>query len=125
MKIGWKKQVRYLVWPPRERELSNAGRSGEIVIARARLAIVALLLLPNIATLLRDPKALSGWLGVATVIVCFAIGAEILRRAAADRMSKTLPIFSTVLDVSIVSGYHVLLFLGGAWDVALESRTTF
>jgi diguanylate cyclase (GGDEF)-like protein len=125
LRIGWKRRLRYLMWPPRERELSTAGRSGEMVIARARLAIVALLLLPNIATLLRDPKALSGWLGIATVVVCFAIGLEILRRAAADRMSKALPIFSTVLDVSIVSGYHVLLFAGGAWDVALESRATF
>src|ERR1043165_968040 len=100
LRAGWRRRLSYLLWPPRERELADAGRAGEVVIARARLGIVALLLLPHVAPLLRDPKAMSGWLGVATVVVCFAIGAEILRRAAADRVSNLLPVVATLLDVT-------------------------
>lgn len=119
------KRLRYLLWPPNEPELADAGRSGEIIIARARLFILALLLLPSIATNIRDPSAPSGWLGIAVDLVCLAIGAEIFRRARAGNATRPLQIVTTLLDVSLVSGYHVLLFMVGEISMVLQSRVTF
>jgi len=119
------RRLRFLAWPPREPELANAGRAGEIVIAKARLAVFALLLLPSIATCVRNPSEPSGWLGIATALVCIALGVEILRRARIGNITRTIQIVSTLLDVSLVTGYHALLFMAGEMSLVLQSRVTF
>lgn len=119
------RRLRFLAWPPREPELANAGRAGEIVIAKARLIVFALLLPPSIATCLRNPSEPSGWLGIATALVCIAIGFEVLRRARATTITRSLQIASTLLDVSLVTAYHALLFIAGEFSMVLQSRVTF
>ena len=119
------RRLRFLVWPPREPELINAGSSGEVVIAKARLVVVALLLPPSIATCVRHPSEPSGWLGIATALVCIAIGVEILRRARVGSITRTLQVVSTALDVSLITGYHAMLFLAGEVSQVLQSRVTF
>jgi diguanylate cyclase (GGDEF)-like protein len=123
--VPFGRRLRFLVWPPREPELLNAGRAGEIVIAKARLVVFALLLPPSIATCLRNPSEPSGWLGIATAIVCIAIGLEVLRRARAGNITRTLQVVSTVLDISLITGYHALLFMAGEIGMVLQSRVTF
>jgi diguanylate cyclase (GGDEF)-like protein len=119
------RRLRFLAWPPREPELADAGIAGEIVIAKARLVIVALLLAPSIATCLRSPNELSGWLGIATALVCIAIGGEIFRRARNGRITRALQVASTLLDVSLITSYHALLFMAGEFSLVLQSRVTF
>jgi diguanylate cyclase (GGDEF)-like protein len=119
------RRLRFLAWPPREPELADAGRAGEIVIAKARLIVVALLLPPSIATCLRNPGEPSGWLGVATALVCIAIGVEVLRRARAGTITRALQVVSTVVDVSLITSYHALLFMAGEVSLVLQSRVTF
>ena len=119
------RRLRYLAWPPPEPELRDAGRSGEIVIARARLFVIALLFLPNLATCIRNPSALSGWIGMGIVIVCLIVGTEILRRARSDSPGRGLLVTASLLDVSLASAYHMLLFMAGEIEMALQSRVTF
>jgi diguanylate cyclase (GGDEF)-like protein len=119
------RRLRHLAWPAPEPELVDAGRSGETVIARARLFIIALLLLPNLATCIRDPSSVSGWIGIGFVIICTIIGVEILRRAQSDSAGRGLLMTASLLDVSLASAYHVLLFVAGEGGMALQSRATF
>jgi diguanylate cyclase (GGDEF)-like protein len=119
------RRLRYLAWPPPEPELTDAGRAGEIVIARARLFVISLLFLPNLATTIRHPETLSGWIGMGFVVLCLIIGVEILRRARSDSPGRGLLVAASVLDVSVASAYHVLLFLTGEVQMALQSRATF
>jgi len=123
--VPLKRRLRYLLWPPLEAELADAGRAGEIVIAKARLVLVALLTLPGLATLVRDPSALSGRLGVPLPLALFAASAVILHRARAGTRGAALGVASTLLDVSILSLYLLLLFVGGDADTALGSRLIF
>jgi diguanylate cyclase (GGDEF)-like protein len=113
------------IWPPPEPELINAGRDGEIVIAKARLGVVTLLLLPSAASWIRYPDAPSGWLSMVTALVCIAIGIVILQRARSGRIGQLAPWLLTLLDITLISGFHALLFLAGEVAMVLESRVTF
>jgi diguanylate cyclase (GGDEF)-like protein len=125
MNAPLQRRLRYLLWPPPEPELADAGRAGEIVIARARLVLIALLALTGLATLVREPGALSGRLGVGVALVLCAAGVAILHYARAGTRGQTLATVSTLLDVSVVSAYHLLLFVGGDSETALGSRVSF
>ncbi|HTE40244.1 MAG TPA: GGDEF domain-containing protein [Steroidobacteraceae bacterium] len=116
---------RFFIWPPPELELVNAGRAGEIVIAKARLGVVTLLLLPSAASWIRYPDAPSGWLSMMTAIVCIAIAAVILQRARSGRIGTLAPWVLTLLDITLISGFHALLFLAGEVAMVLASRVTF
>src|SRR5262245_58911609 len=119
------RRLRHFLWPRPEPELADAGRAGEIVIAKARLVVVSLLLVTSIATVIRDAQASSGWLGIVTALICIGIGAEILRRARSGRTNRTLQIYATLLDVTLVTAYHTALFLSGDLATVLASRVTF
>jgi diguanylate cyclase (GGDEF)-like protein len=119
------RRMRDILWPPPEPELAGAGRSGEIVIAKARLFVLALLLLPSIATCMREPGALSGWLGLCIDSLALILGIHILHRARSDTAGQALATVATILDVSLVSTYYVLLFLGNDASTALGSRVLF
>ncbi|MCI0485086.1 MAG: GGDEF domain-containing protein [Blastocatellia bacterium] len=126
MTIPLTQRLRYIVWPPPELELADAGRSGEVVIAKARLALVLIITIStSITTLIRDPTAVSGLFGALMALISCIIGVEILRRARAGTRGSVLGLTATLFDVSLVSFYHLLLFIGGDADTALHSRVTF
>ncbi len=119
------RRLRYIVWPPSEPELADAGRAGEVAIAKARLVIVALLFLAGLATLIRHPLDVSGRFALMVTTGGLIVGAEILRRARRGAAGRALGLTATLFDISVASVYHVLLFLGGDADTALHSRATF
>jgi two-component system cell cycle response regulator len=119
------RNVRRILWPEQEPELADAGRAGEIVIARGRLFVAALLALPGIITWIRAPATLQGPVGIALALVATVVGFPILRRAERGEAGGALGISSVVLDVSLVTLYQVLLLLGGDAESALHSRITF
>ena len=57
--------LRRLVGPPAEPALADAGRDGELLIARARLGLALLFVLSPIATLVRHPRETPAWLSLA------------------------------------------------------------
>ncbi len=108
-----------------EPELADAGRAGEIVIARGRLFVAALLALPGVITWIRSPGALQGPIGVALALIATVVGFPILRRAHRGEGGAALGLSSVVLDVSLVTLYQLLLLVGGDAESALHSRITF
>jgi diguanylate cyclase (GGDEF)-like protein len=117
--------MRRILWPEQEPELADAGRAGEIVIARGRLFVAALLALPGVITWLRAPGTLQGPIGIALALVATVVGFPILRRAERGEAGGALGISSVVLDVSLVTLYQVMLLVGGDAESALHSRITF
>jgi diguanylate cyclase (GGDEF)-like protein len=125
MSTPLKRRLRYILWPPSEPELADAGRAGEVSIAKARLVIVAMLGMAGLVSLIRHPSDLSGQLSLAVVAGGLIVGWEILRRAHRGAGGWALGVTATLFDVSVVSLYHMLLFLGGDADTSLHSRVTF
>jgi two-component system, cell cycle response regulator len=118
-------KVRRILWPAQEPELVDAGRAGEIVIARGRLFVAALLALPGIITWIRTPQQLQGPIGVVLALLATVVGFPILRSAHREEASKYLGLSSAIFDVSLVTLYQLLLLLGGDSESALHSRITF
>lgn len=113
-------------WPPVDPELVDAGRDGELAMARARVAIVALVAFnPAAALLLQLPgyRAAALTLVVETVFAVLAIA--ILRLATRHPPVPWLGFASAALDVSIVSIYHATVFSGAFPQIALSSRAAF
>jgi diguanylate cyclase (GGDEF)-like protein len=123
--IPQERRLRFFLWPPPEPELAHAGRAGEIVIAKARLLVLALLVLPSTASWIRNPESPSGWLSMVTALVCIGIAAAILYRARSGGIAATAPLVLTVLDITLISAFHALLILAGEIDMVLNSRVTF
>ena len=119
------RRLRYLVWPQREPALADAGRSGEIVVAQARLVVIFLLAGMPLASASKDPAERGAWLGIGFSLAGIALGVWILRVARDGRFGARLGIGTSLFDVSLVSGYHLLLFVVGEGGTALHSRVTF
>jgi diguanylate cyclase (GGDEF)-like protein len=125
LRARFNRKIRRVLWPEQEPELVDAGRAGEIVIARGRLFVAALLALPGIITWIRTPTALQGPIGIALALVATGVGFPLLRRAHRDEGGTALGLSSVLLDISLVTMYQVLLIVGGDAESALHSRITF
>lgn len=125
MSVRVTRRIRRILWPEQEPELADAGRAGEIVIARGRLFVATLLALPGIITWLRSPGQLQGPIGIALALVATVVGFPILRRAHRGEGGTWLGLSSVILDVSLVTMYQLLLMLSGDAESALHSRITF
>ena len=62
------------LWPPVEPALVSAGKDGEILAARARIALAALLVLSPVITLIQDPTARQALLAF-PLALAFVLGA--------------------------------------------------
>ena len=125
MLVRLDRNVRRILWPAQEPELADAGRAGEVVIARGRLFVAALLALPGVITWIRTPHSLQGPIGIALALVATAVGFPILRRAHGGEGGNYLGLTSVILDVTLVTLYQLLLLVGGDAEAALHSRITF
>jgi NO-binding membrane sensor protein with MHYT domain len=69
---------------PRDRELADAGAEGELLVARARLAMTAVILIVPLMILVEDPARQENWIGLAagtiTVLVSAAVLVAVSRR---------------------------------------------
>jgi diguanylate cyclase (GGDEF)-like protein len=119
------RKIRRIVWPEQEPELADAGRAGEVVIARGRLFVASLLAVPGVITWIRTPNALQGPVGIALALVATCVGFPILRRAHRGEGGTYLGLSSVILDVTLVTLYQLLLLLGNDAESALHSRITF
>lgn len=119
------RKIRRILWPAQEPELADAGRAGEVVIARGRLFVAALLALPGVITWIRFPNNLQGPIGIALALVATAVGFPILRRAHRGEGGNFLGLSSVLLDITLITLYQLLLLLSGDAESALHSRITF
>lgn len=91
----------------------DAGADGELIVARARTALIAALLPVPILNLILDSNAAAGVVGLVAcgVALCLTLGVQILLRR--DFYRPWLGLATSLLDVSVVSAaLGSFLFLG-------------
>lgn len=117
--------VRTVLRPPLEPALADAGREGELVVGRARVSLTLLFMLGPIATLVRHPEETPAWiaLGIASVFVAAGLGT--VQLAHKQHPPHWLGVATSLLDVTLVSVLHMLIFTAGFAPMALSSRVTF
>lgn len=113
------------LWPPVDPAVVDAGRDGELAIARARVAIVVLLALVPMAALIRSPGSTPAALALLIDLLFTAVAITILQLATRHSPAPWLGFASATLDVSFVSFYHAMLFSGAFPQMALSVRVAF
>jgi PAS domain S-box-containing protein len=101
------------------------GREGEVLAARVRLAITALVgLIPLKSVLSRAPGAEAA-IGVGATVAVLALGSVVLWLARRPKPPAGLGLFTSLLDVSTVSMVNLGFLLSGNPLAATNSRVVF
>jgi two-component system cell cycle response regulator len=117
--------VRRGLWPPVDPALVDAGRGGELAVARARIAIMALMALSPAAMLIRHPSETPAALALVIEILFVALAVTILQLARRHPQPAWLGFAAAALDVTFVTVAHALIVVGGFAVMAPTSRVTF
>jgi len=119
-------EARRGLWPPVDPALVDAGREGELAVARTRIAVVALLALnPAVALLVQRPLNGAAALALVVEILFVALAILVLQLAGRHPPVAWLGFASAALDVSFVSFYHATVFINAFPQLALTSRVAF
>ena len=123
---GWVERVRRF-WQPPDEFLLDAGKAAELLIARIRLALTALLLLVPLLNLIVAPRSqraqhLTGFSITLAAVVVAALVFLMVRR---DRRQRWLPAATTFIDVSLISTALVIYAVIANPLQAVNSKVTF
>ena len=113
------------LWPPVDAELVDAGREGELAVARTRVAIVTLLVLTPAAAFIADPSRTAAVLVFVVDILFLALAVTFLQLVRRHPPVPWLGFASAAVDVSFVSFYHATVFSGTLPQIGLTSRVAF
>ena len=109
---------------PRDRELTDAGATGELVVARSRMVLSALLFVLPIGNVLEGPIGAETWLGFAGVSIAVAVSVVVLMAVRRGFRPTWLAIATSLFDVTMITCLLVT-FLAIDPHIAVNSRTTF
>jgi two-component system cell cycle response regulator len=112
-------------WEAPDSQTRDYGREGEIVFARLRLVIVAVIALIPLNSVLIDRRNPDNWVGLAVAAAALMIGAVVLGLARRPAPPRWLGLFSSLLDVSLVSAVNVGFLAAGHPLTATNSQVTF
>jgi diguanylate cyclase (GGDEF)-like protein/PAS domain S-box-containing protein len=101
------------------------GRQGEVLAARVRLWVTALVVLIPLATVLFRPPEAEARIGLAAAVTVFALGAFVLWLAHRETPPAWLSLFTCLLDVSLISCVNAGFVLSGNPLAATNSRVVF
>lgn len=112
-------------WEAPDSQTRDYGREGEIVFAQVRLVIIAVIALIPVKSVLVDRGSVDNWVGLGVATVAVVIGAAVLAAARRPAPPRWLGLFSSLLDVSLVSAVHVGFLLAGHPLTATNSHVVF
>ena len=115
-------RVRRGLWPPVDPALVDAGREGELAVARTRIAIVVVLALSPATALVQNPGRTGAAPALVIEFLFIALAVAVLQLARRHPPVPWLGFATAALDVSFVSFYHATVFIGA---FALTSRVAF
>jgi diguanylate cyclase (GGDEF)-like protein len=113
------------LWPPVDPALVDAGRDGELAVARTRIAIMALLAANPAAALVRQSDQTAAALTLVIEILFLALAVTVLQLGRRHPPVPWLGFAAAALDVTFVTFYHATLFAGGFALLVLTSRVAF
>lgn len=120
--------IRFLehgLWPAADPSLLDAGRDGEAAVARARIVILALLLVGPVATLSRNPAEPPALAAILLDGAFIAVSVALVTITARRDTRSWLGFATAAADVTFVTIYHLFIFISGFAVMALGSRVTF
>jgi len=119
------REVWTAAWAAPDSQTRDFGREGEIVFARVRLVIITAIVLIPIKSLLIDSRNADNWVGLAVALVAVLLGAGVLALARRPAPPRWLGLFSSLLDVSLVSAVNVGFLLAGHPLTATNSQVVY
>lgn len=114
-------------WKRPEQVLLDAGKDGELVIGKIRVAVTGVLLLVPIAGNIEAARAGRPlhWIGFVVTFAAFALSIGILFMVSRDRRQRWLPLATSLFDVSFISLTQLLYAFAVNPLVLLNNRLTF
>ena len=112
-------------WEAPDPQTRDHGREGEIVFARVRFVIIAVIALIPIKSVLIDRHNPDNWVGLGVALAAVLLGAAVLALARRPAPPPWLGLFSCLLDVSLVSAVNVGFLLAGHPLTATNSQVVF
>ncbi|CAN5891256.1 hypothetical protein BH11GEM2_BH11GEM2_00650 [soil metagenome] len=109
---------------PRDRELTDAGATGELVVARSRMVLSALLLVLPIGNLFEGSPGPETWLGFGGVSIAVVVSIVVLMAVRRGFRPAWLGFATSLFDVSMIT-LLLVTFLAIDPHIAVNSRTTF
>jgi PAS domain S-box-containing protein len=101
------------------------GRRGEVLAAKIRLGVTALVALIPLESALRRSPGAEAWIGLGAALSVLAVGSLVLRLAQRTKPPALLSLFTSLLDVSTVSLINAGFVLSGNPLAATNSRVVF
>jgi diguanylate cyclase (GGDEF)-like protein len=110
---------------PRDRELADAGAEGELLVARARLAMTAVILIVPLMILVEDPARQENWIGLAAGTITVLVSAAVLVAVSRGWRPYWLGFATSLYDVTVISCVLATFLIVGPPHMAVNNRTTF
>jgi two-component system, cell cycle response regulator len=124
MTFGWRVFWQRL-FAPRDRELADAGVEGELLVARARLALTALILIVPLTVIIEGPVQPENWLGLFAAAFTVVLSIAVLTAVSRGWRPRWLGLATSLFDVTIISCVLASFLVIGPPHMAVNSRTTF
>ena len=109
----------------RDPELTDAGVEGELVVARARVALTMLILAVPLTVMAEGPGQIENWIGLLTATFTLLLSIAVLAAVSRGWRPPWLGFATSLFDVTIVSCVLASFLLIGPPHMAVNSRTTF
>jgi len=119
------RQLWAAAWEAPDSQTRDYRREGEIVFARLRLVIVAVIALIPLKSVLVDRRNSDNWVGLAVAAVALLVGAGLLGLARRPAPPRWLGLSSSLLDVSLVSAVNAGFLAAGHPLTATNSQVVF
>jgi diguanylate cyclase (GGDEF)-like protein len=113
------------IWRPPDPQLADAGTSGELLVARIRVAVVCLLFTIPLVNVLDDPGSREAYVGLWTALAALAISVTVLLALQRGVYRPWLGFATSALDVSVVSGALSVFVILGQPHTAVNSKVIF
>lgn len=113
------------LWSRRDAELTDAGEAGERLVARARVAISALIVLVPLVSMAQEPELAEHRVGLGAALTSFALSSVVLFAVQRGWRPKWLGFATCLFDVTIVSCVLASFMALGVPHMAINSRVTF
>ncbi len=109
----------------RDPELTDAGVEGELVVARARVALTVLILAVPLTVMVEESGQIENWVGLFAATFTLLLSIAVLKAVSNGWRPPWLGFATSLFDVTIVSSVLASFLLIGPPHMAVNSRTTF
>lgn len=109
----------------RDPELADAGVEGELVVARARVALTTLILAVPLTVMTEESGQVENWVGLFAAALTLLLSIAVLSAVSRGWRPRWFGFATSLFDVTIVSCVLASFLLIGPPHMAVNSRTTF